>query len=78
MLWVDEAARGKGFGTKLMREAERRARKRGCALIWLNTFSFQAPRSYEKLGCRRFARLKGTPRGEVRTFYVKRPAAARA
>jgi GNAT superfamily N-acetyltransferase len=79
ILWVDEAARGKGVGTRLMREVERLARRRGCALIHLNTFSFQAPKFYEKLGYRRFATLRGTPSaGTTRHFYVKRLSGARA
>ncbi len=79
LIWVDGAARGKGHGSRLMREAERVARKRGAALVWLNTFSFQAPKFYEKLGYRRFAALKGTPApGATRFFYVKRLAGARA
>ena len=79
LLWVDEAARGRDHGTKLMREAERVARERGAAIVWLNTFSFQAPKFYEKLGYRRFAALKGTPaKGTTRFFYVKRLSGARA
>lgn len=73
LLWVDEAARGRDYGSALMREAERVARERGAAIVWLNTFSFQAPRFYEKLGYRRFAALKGTPaKGATRFFYAKR------
>jgi GNAT superfamily N-acetyltransferase len=79
ILWVDEAARGKGAGTRLMREAERLARRRRCAVMYLNTFSFQAPAFYEKLGYRRFATLRGTPSADSnRYFYVKRLSAARA
>jgi len=77
--WVDEAARGKDHGRRLMREAERVARKRGAALVYLNTFTFQAPEFYEKLGYRRFAALKNTPAsGTARYFYVKRLSGARA
>jgi ribosomal protein S18 acetylase RimI-like enzyme len=79
LIWVDEAARGKDHGSRLMREVERVARRRGAALVWLNTFSFQAPKFYEKLGYRRFAELRNTPAsGTVRFFYVKRLSAARA
>jgi ribosomal protein S18 acetylase RimI-like enzyme len=79
LLWVDEAARGKDHGRRLMREAERVARKRGAALVYLNTFTFQAPKFYEKLGYRRFAALKNTPAsGTTRYFYVKRLSGARA
>jgi ribosomal protein S18 acetylase RimI-like enzyme len=79
LLWVDEKARGRDHGTRLMREAERVARERGAALVYLNTFTFQAPKFYEKLGYRRFAALKGTPaKGTTRFFYVKRLSGARA
>ena len=79
MLWVDEAARGQGHGSRLMQAAARFARLRRCALIYLNTFSFQAPRFYEKLGYRRFGALKGVPaRDASRIFYVKRLSGARA
>ncbi len=79
LLWLDEKARGKDYGSLLMREAERAAKKRGAALVYLHTFSFQAPKFYEKLGYRRFAKLEGTPSASsTRFFYVKRLAAARA
>ena len=79
LLWVAEKARGRGHGARLMREAERVAKKRGAALVYLNTFSFQAPKFYEKLGYRRFAALRGTPAPEAtRYFYVKKLSAARA
>jgi hypothetical protein len=38
----------------------------------VNTYSFQAPRFYEKQGYRRFGRISGSPKGESRYFYVKR------
>lgn len=72
LLWLSARARGKGLGTKLLEEAERRARGRGSRLIHLNTYSFQAPRFYEKQGYRRFGKMSGSPRGGSRHFYVKR------
>jgi ribosomal protein S18 acetylase RimI-like enzyme len=54
-----------------MQEAERRARRRGSRLIHLNTYSFQAPGFYEKLGYRRFGGMSGSPAGASRHFYVK-------
>ena len=56
----------------LMQEAERRARRRGSLLIHLNTYSFQAPGFYEKLGFRRFGGMEGSPAGASRHFYAKR------
>jgi GNAT superfamily N-acetyltransferase len=72
LLWLSEKARGKGVGSELIREAELRARKRGSILIHLNTFSFQAPGFYEKLGYRRLGSMSGSPKGESRHFYAKR------
>jgi GNAT superfamily N-acetyltransferase len=72
MLWLSVRIRGKGFGTKLLKEAERHARRRGSRLIHLNTYSFQAPGFYEKLGYRRFGGMSGSPLGKSRHFYVKR------
>ena len=72
LLWLSAPARGAGLGSKLIKEAERRARQRGSRLIHLNTFSFQAPGFYEKQGYRRFGGMSGSPKGEHRHFYVKR------
>jgi len=72
LLWLSERSRGAGLGASLIREAERCARRRGSRLIHLNTYSFQAPRFYEKQGYRRFGAITGSPRGATRHFYVKR------
>lgn len=72
MLWLSASARGKGLGGRLLREAERHARRRGSRLIHLNTYSFQAPGFYEKQGYRRFGGISGSPLGKSRHFYVKR------
>jgi GNAT superfamily N-acetyltransferase len=72
LLWLSAKARRGGLGRQLMQEAERRARKRGSVLIHLNTYSFQAPGFYEKLGFRRFGGMEGSPAGASRHFYAKR------
>ena len=72
LLWLSVLARRAGLGRKLIEEAERRARRRGSWLIHLNTYSFQAPRFYEKQGYRRFGIIAGSPLGGSRHFYVKR------
>jgi GNAT superfamily N-acetyltransferase len=71
LLWLSEKARGEGVGSELIREAERQARKRGSVLMHLNTYSFQAPRFYEKLGFRRVGVMRGSPKGARRLFYAK-------
>jgi GNAT superfamily N-acetyltransferase len=72
LLWLSQRARGSGLGSKLLKEAERVAQRRGSVLIHLNTFSFQAPRFYAKQGYRRFGAMSGSPKGQRRYFYVKR------
>jgi GNAT superfamily N-acetyltransferase len=71
LLWLSKKARRQGCGRLLMAEAERRARRRGSVLMHLDTYSFQAPGFYEKLGFRRFGSLRGSPRGASRHWYVK-------
>jgi len=72
LLWLSEKMRRGGLGSKLIQEAERRARRRGSVLLHLNTYSFQAPGFYEKLGFKRFGGMEGSPAGASRHFYAKR------
>lgn len=72
LLWMSPRARGMGLGGKLLKRAESHARRRGSRLIHLNTYSFQAPGFYEKMGYRRFGGMSGSPQGRSRHFYVKR------
>ena len=77
LLWLSARARGAGLGAKLIRDAERRARRRGSRVMHLNTYSFQAPGFYESQGYRRFGTVSGSPRGARRYYYVKRLRAAK-
>ena len=77
LLWLSARARRAGLGSRLIDEAERRARRRGSRIIHLNTYSFQAPGFYEKQGYRRFGAISSSPRGGSRYFYVKRLRAPR-
>lgn len=73
LLVVPETARGQGLGAKLMNMAEALARKKGCQGIWLDTFSFQAPDFYLRLGFSIFGELKDYPVvGHNRFFMQKR------
>ena len=71
-LWVDEALRGTGLGSALMRRAEEEAVGRGCVHAYLNTFSYQAPAFYAKLGYVVFAELEDFPAPHRRIFFRKR------
>lgn len=63
LLFIPESLRGQGLGEKLIEEAETVARKMGCTGIWLDTFSFQAPGFYKKLGFIEFGALPDYPPG---------------
>jgi len=71
ILWVSEALRGQGFGRRLMEMAERRAVERGCRHVFLDTFDFQAPGFYEKLGYQTYAKADGWPVGHAHHFLRK-------
>jgi GNAT superfamily N-acetyltransferase len=49
-LWLEEALRGKGYGTQLMLEAEKKAKERGCTFAAVNTMDWEALGFYKKLG----------------------------
>jgi GNAT superfamily N-acetyltransferase len=70
-LWVSSDFRGEGLGARLLGTAEAAAHERGCAAVWLDTFSFQAPGFYEKLGYRQFGQLDEFPPGHTRHFFWK-------
>ena len=71
LLWLSEKYRGKDWGRSLMKAAETEARKRGVHHVYLDSFSFQAPGFYKKLGYREFGRLKDFPRGHDRVWLTK-------
>jgi ribosomal protein S18 acetylase RimI-like enzyme len=70
-LWVSEPLRGRGFGRQLLEAAERRAIERGCRHVFLETFSFQAPGFYAKLGYRILATAEDWPVGHAHHFLRK-------
>ncbi|MFL0248040.1 GNAT family N-acetyltransferase [Candidatus Clostridium stratigraminis] len=71
-LWVKEEYRKDGLGTKLIREIEKIAKEKGCYLIHLDTFDFQAKDFYIKHGYEIFGVLEECPQGHKRYFMKKR------
>ena len=72
LLSVPEQARGQGMGTQLMQMAEDLAREKECIGIWLDTFDFQAPEFYRKLGYSELGQITDYPPGHKRFFFQKR------
>jgi GNAT superfamily N-acetyltransferase len=71
LLWVREDQRGKGYGRRLMEQVEAEARRRGAKHAYLDTFSYQAPGFYEKLGYQVFGQLPEFPDDHTRYFFTK-------
>ncbi|MHC8406739.1 MULTISPECIES: GNAT family N-acetyltransferase [unclassified Pseudomonas] len=72
LLSVPDEARGQGMGSRLMKMAEDLAREKGCVGIWLDTFDFQAPEFYKKLGFSEVGQIADYPPGHRRFFLQKR------
>lgn len=62
-LWVAGPHRERGIGTRLVRMFEARAKLRGCRVLYLYTFSFQAPSFYKALGYLPAHEIRGFPGG---------------
>ncbi len=66
VLWVEESARGKGLGARLLRQAETTAKEMGAENAGLETFEWQAPDFYVKQGYEEAARVENYVKG----FYL--------
>ena len=71
LMFLPEDLRGQGYGQRLLTLAEEEARARGAKHAYLDTFSFQAPGFYEKLGYEIFGVLEDFPPGQKRYYYRK-------
>lgn len=71
VLWVKEEYRKEGFGSKILNEIEKVAKDKGCYLIHLDTFDFQAKDFYIKHGYDIFGILDECPQRHKRYFMKK-------
>jgi GNAT superfamily N-acetyltransferase len=58
-IWLPDSLRKHGLGSNLLSEFEAAARQRGCKLVYLETWSFQARGFYEKNGYRVVLEISG-------------------
>lgn len=70
-LWVDETLRGQGWGRKLMELAEQEALNRGCLASHTDTFSWQSPEFYKKIGYEVIGELNDYPPGDC-LYYLNK------
>ena len=75
-LWVHSSCREKGYGRQLLEAAEQEAWARGCLVIMLSSYSFQAPGFYQKCGYELAWKLEDFPPGHQHCVLVKRLLAA--
>ncbi|MFZ3578365.1 GNAT family N-acetyltransferase [Virgibacillus sp. DJP39] len=71
-LWVDKRFRGEGYGGMLVDKLEGFAREKAVRLIYLDSFSFQAPEFYQKKGYEVFGKIEDHPKGFDLYFLQKR------
>ncbi|MFD2178252.1 GNAT family N-acetyltransferase [Veronia pacifica] len=71
-LWLPDMLRGKGIGRELILTVESEAKHLNIHNIYLDTYSFQAPGFYERLGFREVGRYTDFPKqGVDKIFYQK-------
>ena len=71
LLWVAEALRGQGLGSRLLLRFEAAARDKGCRQAHVETFSYQARKFYQRHGYAFFASLADYPPGSSKDFLRK-------
>ena len=71
-MFVEEAYRRKGYGTRLIREMENRARAMGVNTIRLDTFSWQGKEFYEALDYKIVGSYVNSDDGYAEYFFLKR------
>ncbi|WP_117149301.1 GNAT family N-acetyltransferase [Paraliobacillus zengyii] len=71
-LWVDSNNRGKGYGRQLLKRIEETAKENQCRLLFLDSFSFQAPDFYKKQGYQMVGKIEDHPEGYSLHFLEKR------
>ena len=69
--WIDERYRGTGYGKKLLELIEKIALDKGCTLLEMETYSFQAPKFYLKHGYQIIGIVENHPEKYAQYFFKK-------
>jgi GNAT superfamily N-acetyltransferase len=72
LIFVPDALRGRGVGSRVLEAAEREAIRRNCTAVALYTISFQAPAFYARQGYRELGRIECDAPGYTRFCMTKR------
>jgi ribosomal protein S18 acetylase RimI-like enzyme len=70
-LWVHPTIRHQGYGEHLLQAAEQEAQQRGCSIMILSTYSFQAPSFYQKHGYEIVGRIEHCPPNHTNYYFKK-------
>ncbi|MEM6677473.1 MAG: GNAT family N-acetyltransferase [Pseudomonadota bacterium] len=72
LLAIEPGHRGKGLGETLMQQLEERMRAEGVIGLWVDTYEYQAPGFYERLGFTRYGTLEAAEPICNRHYLYKR------
>ena len=72
VLWVAEAYRKTGIGTRILKHVEDVAREKGATVAMLDTFDFQAEGFYLKNGYEIIGEVQNFPPGHRRIYLSKK------
>lgn len=70
-LCVRKECRGKGYGRQLLEKVEEQAKEAGIRRIFLNTYSFQAPEFYKKMGYHQLFEIDPAFKSYSQFYFVK-------
>ncbi|HWK47678.1 MAG TPA: GNAT family N-acetyltransferase [Stellaceae bacterium] len=72
IFFLPEQSRIRGLGSRILRQAEDEARRRGCGAVLLYTITFQAEGFYARNGYEVLGRVECDPPGHTRIVMTKR------
>ncbi len=71
-IWIDERFRGRGYGRRLLVEAERIAKEAGCSAVSAHCLAFQSPGFFHRLGYTTYGVVDVAVDGYTEDLLIKR------